>query len=166
MKHIPKQQWMGCAVAATAMLADVSYEEVAAHWPDLDEARMREPGQLCGLLEAVTDVPWGFSACWNLQPAVSQFSFPSWPVAVFIQDNGVNPRFGQWIVVRNEIVHDPGAWTSHVVARYPGRDWLVTYVAQPLRPEQFARSLARRRLQQIRNIFQSVKTDAHHGARR
>jgi hypothetical protein len=70
MKHIPKQQWMGCAVAATAMLADVSYEEVAAHWPDLDEARMREPGQLCRLLEAVTDVPWHFCSRSHPQPAV------------------------------------------------------------------------------------------------
>ena len=37
MNHIPKQQWMGCAVATAAMLASRSYEEVAAHWPDMDE---------------------------------------------------------------------------------------------------------------------------------
>ena len=41
MNHIPKQKWMGCAVATAAMLADRSYEEVSAHWPELDEARMR-----------------------------------------------------------------------------------------------------------------------------
>jgi hypothetical protein len=55
MNHIPKQDWMGCAVATAAMLAGRSYKEVAAHWPDLDEARLRFPRELCALLEAVTD---------------------------------------------------------------------------------------------------------------
>ena len=47
MKHIPKRQWMGFAVATAAMLAGRSYEEVAVHWPDLDEVRMRYPQELC-----------------------------------------------------------------------------------------------------------------------
>jgi hypothetical protein len=39
MNHVPKQQWLGCAVAAAAMLAHRSYEDVAGHWAELDEAR-------------------------------------------------------------------------------------------------------------------------------
>src|SRR5438874_3164474 len=104
MKHIPKQQLMGCAVASAAMLADVSYEEVAAHWPDLDEARMRWPREFCALVEAVTDSEWHFSPCWHPQLPVRKFPFPKWPVAAFIQDADLRPRFGQWIVVRHEIV--------------------------------------------------------------
>jgi hypothetical protein len=49
MKHVPKQQWMGCAVATAAMLADRNYEEVAGHWPELDDARMRSPRELRAL---------------------------------------------------------------------------------------------------------------------
>jgi hypothetical protein len=46
MNHIPKQRWMGCAVATAAMLSGRSYEAVAAHWPDLDEARTRTPREM------------------------------------------------------------------------------------------------------------------------
>src|SRR5262245_26100886 len=95
MNHIPKQRWMGCAVAAAAMLADRSYEEVAAHWPDLNEARLRSPRELCALLEAVTDTEWFLSPCWYPQPRVYEFVSPSWPVVVWIQDADFQPHFGQ-----------------------------------------------------------------------
>src|SRR5439155_24943079 len=152
MSHIPKQQWMGCAVATAAMLAERSYEEVAAHWPDLDEARMRSPGELCALLEAVTDTEWHFSPCWHPQPRVREFFPPQWPVAVWIQDAALRPHFGQWIVVKDEVIHDPGEWTAHPVSRYPHRDWVVALVAQPVRPEEMARILDRKRMQDLRNM--------------
>jgi hypothetical protein len=154
MNHVPKQQWMGCAVATAAMLADLSYEEVAAHWPDLDEARMRYPRELCTLLEAVTDTEWQLSPCWHPQPHVHQFSFPQWPVAVFIQDAALRPRFGQWIVLKDKIVHDPGARTAYSVTKYPLRDWVVTCVAHPVRPDDLARCRARKRLARLRNLLQ------------
>ena len=153
MNHVPKRQWLGCAVATAAMLADLNYEEVAAHWPDLDEARMRYPRELCALLEAVTDTEWQFSPCWHPQRRVRQFSFPQWPVAVFIRDAELHPRFGQWIVVKDDIVHDPGDWTAFVVNRYPRRDWVVTVVAQPVRHEEFARNRALNRLEKLRTVF-------------
>ena len=153
MKHIPKQQLMGCAVASAAMLADVSYEEVAAHWPDLDEARMRWPREFCALVEAVTDSEWHFSPCWHPQLPVRKFPFPKWPVAAFIQDADLRPRFGQWIVVRHEIVHDPGEWAAHIVSRYPRRDWVVTCMAQPAWPEDLAQSLSQKRLHKLRNLL-------------
>src|SRR5438876_10926948 len=107
MNHIPKQQWMGCAVATAAMLADRTYEEVAAHWPNLREARMRSPRELCALLEAVTDTEWYLSPCWHPQPRVREFAPPPWSVAVWIQDAVFHPQFGQWIVMRDGVVYDP-----------------------------------------------------------
>lgn len=146
MKHIRKQQWMGCAVATAAMLADRSYEEVAAHWPDLNEARMRYPGQLCALLEAVTDTDWQFSPCWHPQPRGRELLIPEWPLAVFIQDSGLHPRFGQWILLKDEVVHDPREWTVHPMKWYPLRDWIVSLVAQPTRPKELARNRDRKRI--------------------
>jgi hypothetical protein len=140
MNHVPKQQWMGCAVATAAMLADRSYEAVAAHWPELDEARMRSPTELCALLEAVTDTNWQFSPCWHPQPRVGEFLIPEWPVVVFIEDAVVHPHFGQWIILKDDVVRDPGEWTPYPVSRYPRRDWVVTLVAQPARPEELPRN--------------------------
>jgi hypothetical protein len=145
---------MGCAVASAAMLGDLSYEEVAAHWPDLDEARMRCPQELCFLLEAVTETEWQFSPCWHPQQPIHTFPFPPWPVAVFIQDSGLCPRFGQWIVLKDELVHDPGAWTACVATRYSRRDWVVTCVAKPVRPDDLARTRARKRRETLRDILQ------------
>jgi hypothetical protein len=153
VEHILKQQWMGCAVATAAMLADLSYEEVAGHWPDLDEARTRCPQELCALLEAVTDTEWQFSPCWAPQPPVHQFPVPRWPVAVFIQDADLSPRFGQWIVLKDDLVHDPGEWTTYVATRYPRRDWVVTCVVQPVRPDELARNRARKRAERLRNLL-------------
>ena len=144
MNHIPKQQWMGCAVATAAMLAGRSYEEVAAHWPDLDEARMRSPRELCSLLEAVTDHEWYLAPCWD-KPRVQEFLPPPWPVAVWIQDALFRPQFGQWVVIKDKVILDPGEWTECLASNYPQRDWVVTLVAQPVPPEEFARIRDRKR---------------------
>src|SRR5688572_17209937 len=134
MNHVPKQQWMGCAVATAAMLSGRSYEEVSAHWPDLDEAGTRNTRELCTLLEAVTDHEWFLAPCWNKR-RVHEFSSPRWPVAAWIQDSLFHPRFGQWIVIKDRVVHDPGQWTAFLVSDYPLRHWLVTSVVQPVPPE-------------------------------
>ena len=115
------------------MLADRTYEEVATHWPDLDESRMRNPRDLCALLEAVTDIEWRLSPCWYPQPRVDQFVAPKWPVAVWIQDAVFATQFAQWIVINGDTIHDPGEWTAHPVSTYPLCHWLVTLVAQPAR---------------------------------
>jgi len=138
MIHIPKQQWMGCAVATAAMLADRSYEQVAAHWPDLDEARMRTPQQLCALLEGVTNIEWRFFPCWYPQPRVREFVPGQCPVAVLINDSHFRTSFSQWIVVEGEVIHDPGEWTAHTITSYPLRDWVVTLVVEPRRPVELA----------------------------
>jgi hypothetical protein len=160
MNHVPKQQWMGCAVATAAMIADLTYDEVAAHWPDLDEARMRLPHELCALLQGVTDAEWQFSPCWHPQNPVDKFPFPQWPTAAFIHDDALRPRFGLWIVVRGEVVHDPGESTVYTVARYPRRDWVVTVLAEPVRPSELSRSQARKRLQTLRNLLPQLDGSA------
>jgi hypothetical protein len=146
MNHIPKQHWMGCAVATAAMLASRSYEEVAAHWPDMDEARMRSPRELCALLEAVTEHEWFLAPCWQ-RPQVHEFLPPQWPIAVWIQDAAFHPQFGQWIVINGKVVYDPGERTEQLMSRYPRCNWVVALVAQSVPPEEFIRIRNRKRAQ-------------------
>jgi hypothetical protein len=154
MKHVPKQDWMGCAVATAAMLADLTYEEVAACRSSSDVARMRWPKELCALLKRVTDSEWQVTSGWFRRPALAEFSFPEWPVAVFLQDAPFRPRLGQWIVVKRDIVHDPGERTVYTVSKYPRRDWRIAWFAQPRRPAAFAEDQARRRIDTIRHVLQ------------
>jgi hypothetical protein len=158
MKHIPKQEWMGCAVASAAMVADLGYEEVSAHWPDLSAARLRGPKDLCDLLESVTETRWQLSQCRHPAQPVHKFPFPDWPVAVFINDAALRPRFGQWIVVRGEIVHDSGQASAHIVSRYPLRNWVVTWIAEPVRPDELARSQVRNRRRAVRDALRFMLT--------
>jgi hypothetical protein len=106
---------------------------------------MRSPGELCALLEAVTDTDWYLSPCWHPQPRVREFVPPQWSVALWIQDAAFHPHFAQWIVIKDEVVYDPGEWTEYLVSTYPRRDWVVTLVAQPVPPEEYARIRDRKR---------------------
>lgn len=154
MRHVPKQKWMGCAVATAAMLADLSYEEVAASQLKMDIARTRWPKELCVLLQGVTETRWQLTTFWFHRPALAHFSFPQWPVAVFLQDRPFRPRVGQWIAVKREIVHDPGERMVHTVNGYPRRDWHIACFAQPVRPAEFAQNQARRRMDIIRRVLE------------
>jgi hypothetical protein len=154
MKHVRKQEWMGCAVATAAMLADLTYEEVAARQVNLDTARMRWPNKLCALLQGVTETKWEVTSYLFHRPALACFSFPQWPVAVFLQDAPFRPRFGHWIVVKREIVHDPGEWNVYTVNGYPRRDWRISCLAQPVRPAEFAQNQARRRMETIHRVLE------------
>jgi hypothetical protein len=145
LHHVRKQHWMGCAVATAAMLSKRSYEEVAAHWPDVDVARLRSPRELCALLEAVTDIPWHSSACWYLLPRVGAFVAPRWAVAVWIQDPVFHPKVGQWIVIKDKMIYDPGQRIEYPASSYPLRNWVVGLVAQPVIPAEVARIRDRQR---------------------
>ncbi len=138
MKHVVKQDWMGCAVATAAMLGDVTYEEVAA-CPSLPHlARTRHANALCTLLTAVTGSTWRVTTFWFRRPDLTHFCFPEWPVAVFLQDAPFRPRLGQWVVIKREVVHDPGERTAYLVSQYPRRDWRIARLAQPRWPAAFA----------------------------
>jgi hypothetical protein len=154
MKHIPKKDWMGCAVATAAMIAELTYEEVAACQLNLDVAGMRWPRALCALLKDVTDTNWKVKSYWFRRPALGQFFVPESPVAVFLQDAAFRPRLGQWIVVKREIVHDPGEKNVFTVSTYPRRDWRVAYYAHPVRPAEFARNQARQRADKIHHVLE------------
>jgi hypothetical protein len=155
MKHVAKQDWMGCAVATAAMLGDLTYEEVATR-PSLPAlARTRHPNELCALLAGVTGSEWRVTPFLFRRPVLARFSFPEWPVAVFLQDAPYRPRLGQWVVVTSEIVHDPGERTAYTVRKYPRRNWWIASLAQPRRPERFAADRAHRRLDQVRRVLQT-----------
>ena len=59
-------------------------------------------------LQAVTGSRWRYQTCWFLRKRVEKFAFPRLPVAVFIIDREFGTHCGQWIVVKDGIVHDPG----------------------------------------------------------
>jgi hypothetical protein len=145
MKHVIKKQWMGCAVASAAMLAEVSYDEAAGHWPKMSDADLRRPQEFCALLESLTETRWHLSHCWFPCRALSQFEVPDHPVAVFIE----NDHFGHWVVLKGELVHDPGAYGPFLISRYPYRGWWVTHVAQPQRPEEVEAFLKQSRLKTL-----------------
>jgi hypothetical protein len=153
MKHVAKHDWMGCAVATAAMLADLTYEEVATR-PSLPTlARTRWPKELCALLEGVTDSEWHITTFLFRPPVLARFCFPEWPVAVFLQDMPYGPRLGLWVVVKQELVHDPGETIAYAVSKYPRRDWRIASLAQPRRPAAFAAEQDRRRMDRIRQVL-------------
>jgi hypothetical protein len=156
MRHIPKQEWMGCGVASAAMIAFLSYEDVATHWPEFDAASLRNPGGFCSLLESVSQIRWHLSQCWHPVKKVCEYPFPQWPVAVLIADSVPHSQFEQWIVVRGSIVHDPGHWTAHAVSTYPRRNWLVRWMAEPVRPEELVQSQAQNRRRAVRNALRDL----------
>jgi hypothetical protein len=149
MKHIAKQDWMGCAIASTAMLANLTFEEVAARPRLGDFAHTRYPEGLCALLAAATGSEWRITSFW-FRPMLADFCFPAWAVAVFLENApDQRLRLGQWIVVNREIVHDPEMRTACTVRNYPRRNWRIASLAQPRRPIKFAAEQARRRLDQV-----------------
>ena len=154
MKHVAKQDWMGCAVATAAMLADLTYEEVAARPSLPDLARTRCPKELSGLLEGITESKWRVSTLWFRRPVLAHFSFPEWPVAVLLQDAPFRPRLAQWVVVKRDLVHDPGERTVYLVSKYPLRDWRIAGLVQPRRPAAFAVDQGRRRFNRVRQVLQ------------
>ena len=138
MKHICKQEWMGCAVATAAMVADLSYDEAAAHSPDLNAAGLRTAQGVASPFGKGDRHRLATLAVPTSAAKRARFPFPPWPVAVFIEDAAPRPRFGQWIVAKADVVHDPGQPRAQSARRYPLRYWLVTWVAQPVCPEQLA----------------------------
>jgi hypothetical protein len=130
MFHIPKKHPTGCAVATAAMIADLTYDEVAAWGLKPDPAKLRYTRQLLALLEDLTEMRWRTSGIWRPH-TVGSYHFPAGPVAVLIQDAWLRPRYGQWIAVRGPIIHDPGLPCACLVKHYPRRDWSVSAVLEP-----------------------------------
>jgi hypothetical protein len=144
MFHTRKQEFMGCAIATAAMIADSTYEEVAARCPGEDPARLRWPHRLRRLLETMTQSRWRRRWLWRRCP-VRDFPFPDWPVAVFLQDGWWRPHFGQWVVVKGPLVHDPALPGAVVIDRYPRKDWLVAKLLQPAQPTGLQGDVSRAR---------------------
>src|SRR5262249_24741604 len=71
------------------------------------------------LLAGVTGSEWRVTTFWFRRPVLAHFSFPEWPVAAFVQNAPWRPRLGQWVVVKRELVHDPGEWAGYTGRKYP-----------------------------------------------
>jgi hypothetical protein len=147
MNHTPKKHWLGCAVATAAVLSGRRYEDVFAHWPDLDVAESRSSRELCALLEAVTDRAWYLEPCWE-KPEVINYVPPDSPVAVWIQNTARGAEFGHWIVIHGDVIYDSGEPTECRTSEYPRRNWVVTEVAQDVPPKELVRLRDRKRAQQ------------------
>jgi hypothetical protein len=158
MMHVPKQEWMGCAVATAAMLANRPYEDTASHWPDFSDAQLRWPKNLHALLESMTEIDWRLVQCKKPLQPICLISFPDWPVAVMIEEPPPRGRCAQWIVVRNEIVHDPGEKGAEIIRRYRLRHWLVTWIAQPIHPVALIQSQARNRMDTFQNALRPLSS--------
>lgn len=135
MFHVRKEHPMGCAIAAAAMITDVTYQDVVECCPRQDPVSLRRPDRLARLLEDLTGTGWRQAWIWRPRP-LALFPFPDCPVAVFIQDTRWTPRYGTWIAVRGRLIHDPGMGGVVWEHRYPYRHWFVTRILRPRRPRQ------------------------------
>jgi hypothetical protein len=149
---------MGCAVASAAMLGEMSYDEALARWPSPNVAWTRDPHNLLALLEIVTETQWQLLSFVVPNVRVNDFASCPWPVAAWIQDAALENRFGQWIVVDDQIVHDPGEWRAWTKDAYPLRDFFVGKVAQPVRPEVLFKNQTRRQADKIAQRWQPGST--------
>jgi hypothetical protein len=156
MIHVRKRDWMGCAVAAVAVISNRSYAAVANHWPKLDLAWTRTPRGLCALLQAVTEFEWWFFPKWSPQPRVREWRPIAGPVPAFIQDKSRGAKLAQWIVVHEGVVYDSSLQSPHAVGEYVYRDWVVMVAARPGPPEELARARAREPVPRLRT---SVRVD-------
>jgi hypothetical protein len=140
---------MGCAVASAAMLGEMSYDEALARWPSPNVAWTRDPHNLLALLEIVTETQWQLLSFVVPNVRVNDFASCPWPVGAWIQDAALGNRFGQWIVVDDQIVHDPGEPKAWAKSSYPLGRWFVGKVAQPVRPEALLENQTRRQSERI-----------------
>ena len=150
MIHVRKRDWMGCAVAAVAMISNRSYTAVATHRPKLDLAWTRTPRGLCALLEAVTEFEWSFFPKWCPQPRVRDWRPAAGPVPAFIHDKPRGAKLAQWIVVHDGVVYDSSLHSPEPVGQYRYRDWVVMIAARPGPPEELARTRAREPIPRLR----------------
>jgi hypothetical protein len=133
MLHAQKQHWMGCAIATAAMIGDVTYEEVEFLAGGRSPATLRRPWETRRLLQKVTKSKWRSRWLWRRRP-LTDWSFPEWPVAVFLQDGAWRSRYGQWVGVKGELVHDPEFCSAARIDRYCRRDWFIHRWLEPVQP--------------------------------
>jgi hypothetical protein len=138
MFHVPKEDEMGCAVATAAMIAGLTYEQVAGRCRGCRPADLRYAHRLRRLLADLTATPWRRAWLWRPRP-VREFPLPDWPVAVFLQDCWWRPHFGQWAAASGKLIHDPALGVAVSVADYLRQDWFVTHLLEPTRPARLAR---------------------------
>jgi hypothetical protein len=149
---------MGCAVASAAMLGEMSYDEALARWPVPDVAWTRDPQHMLALLQVATETEWElFSANLPTVCVNDLLSYP-WPVAAWIQDAAIRARHAQWIVIDDQIIHDPSEHVAWAKRSYPRRDWFIGMIAQPVRPEVVFEVQTQRQADRIAQRWQPGST--------
>jgi len=136
--HERKHGWMGCAIATTATIADLTYEEVASLADGVSPEELRDTEELQRLLTNITRIRWVWRGQRRVK-TVSQTLFPEYPVAVCLQDRARNPRFGQWVAARGQLIHDPALSAAYRISEYPCRYWYVSHLLEPAEPEELKR---------------------------
>jgi hypothetical protein len=155
MFHIPKEEFMGCAIASAAMVADLSYEEAASFCGGASAEELRWVNKFPRFLENVTKIRWVRAG--PLWPCLlGKTSFPDFPVAALIRDQQWAPHYGQWIVVKGKLVHDPGLPRAVFMYEYPYKNWYLSEVLRPKKPADLKkRSFAER----LDKVFQEVSSE-------
>jgi hypothetical protein len=133
MTHICKQEWMGCAIATAASIADLSYKEVVDLCDGVRAAELREYEAMRQLLEKVTCTRWVGKHMRRPKPVLETL-FPDYPVAAWLENRRIAPNFGQWIAIRRELIHDPGLQAAYHFRRYLRRNWIVAALLEPADP--------------------------------
>ena len=95
------------------------------------------------LLESVTDAQWQLRS-FDL-PSVRVTRVPVLSVACgrLDSDAPVHNRYGQWIVIDDEIVHDPGDYSAWIAGLLSASQLVGRKVIEPIQPEAILKQLGR-----------------------
>jgi hypothetical protein len=129
---------MGCAIATTATIADLTYEEVAFLANGASPEELRDTDELRRLLGSVTRIRW-LGNCPRPLKTVEQTLFPGYPVAVLLQNHATKARFAQWVAARRELIHDPSLSACYRIRDYPYRHWYAVQLLEPAEPAELGR---------------------------
>jgi hypothetical protein len=155
MFHVPKEEFMGCAIASAAIIADLSYDEAASFCGGESAEELRWVNKFPKFLETVTKTRWVRAG--PLWPCLlGKTSFPDFPVAALIRDQQWFPNFGQWIVIKGKLVHDPGLPNALLMHEYPFKGW---YMSEVLRPKNPADLRKRQFSERLNGFFKEITNE-------
>jgi hypothetical protein len=140
-EHVHQRTAKDCALAAVAMVANVSYEEAAAKISAPLTERGLGSAETIALLRTLTQTDWQSDRadvrwldCLALPESVGSANEP---VVVVIQ-KPYQPNFSHAVVLCGKWVHDPSLPIRFHQSAYPRRHWWVVCVYRPALPGTLA----------------------------
>ena len=89
--------------------------------------------RLHGALEQLTQKKWESAPLDSLPRQLGRIPFPDWPVVAVIGESQASLlRHCIVIIVKANIIHDPGLTHAVPIVRYNRREWWVHAIYQPL----------------------------------